>query len=144
MNIQSILRRSSGFTLFELLVTVAIVAVLTTLATSSYRTATGKSDRSIAISDINDIALTQSRFYSANRLYTDDFKDLNMAATSKSTISDNQQYYDYTLTIQNSGANYIVEATPTNSRDPWAMRLSDRGVKSKKLNTGSTWEQDWP
>jgi len=136
---------STGFTLFELIITVAIVAILTTLATSSYRTAMAKSDRSIAISDINDIALTLARFYSSNRSYTSDFKDLNMASSTQSTLSDAQQYYVYTLSIQNSGEDYIIEAQPNvKSRDVWNLRLTDKGVKTSKLKTATTWDNGWP
>jgi len=145
MYMQMSKRHNRGFTLFELMVTVAIIAILTTLAASSYNSAMAKSDRSIAIADLNDITLTMSRFYSANRVYTDDFKDLNMAAATQSTISDPQQYYNYTLSTQNTNANYLIEAAPNaKSRDKWALRLTDKGVKTRKLTSSATWETGWP
>ncbi len=126
------------------MITVAIVAILISIAIPSYTTATAKSDRSIAISDINEIALVQARFFSANRTYTNDYKDLNMSSTTTSNIAEKNGKYNYVLSIQNAGANYTVEANPNKSRDKWDLKLDDKSLKTSKKASDSSWVTGWP
>lgn len=133
----------SGFTLIELMITVAIVAILAALALPSYQSSMAKSDRAVGISDIQQISLSQERFYSANRQYTDDFQELNMAAATSATFTDGSGYYDFTIATQNTASNFTIIAVPNKSRDTWSLQLTDKGIKTKKTGTGS-WENDWP
>jgi len=126
------------------MVTVAIVAILTSIAIPSYTAATAKSDRSIAISDINEIALVQARFFSANRTYTNDYKDLNMSSATTSSIAEKNGKYNYVISIQNAGANYTVEANPNKSRDKWDLKLDDKSLKTSKKVSDSSWVTGWP
>ncbi len=103
-----------------------------------------KSDRSIAISDINEIALVQGRYFSANRVYTNDYKNLNMSGSTTSSIAEQDGKYNYVLSIQNGGANYAIEANPNRSRDKWDLKLDDKNLKTSKKTTDSTWVTGWP
>ena len=134
---------SRGFTLIELMITVAVVAILATVAIPSYNAIKIRSDRTIAMADMNDIALAEARLYSVNRAYTADFVDLNMASTTTATIGDGTSTYNYVIATQNINANFTVIATPTNASDKWLLRLSDAGIKEKKIASG-TWQAGWP
>ncbi len=138
--------KQPGFTLLELMVTVTIVAILASIAVPSYNFAIAKSDRSRAISDINEIALVQGRYFSANRVYTDDYKNLNMSGSTTDSLAEQDGKYNYVISIQNGGANYTVVANPTLSRDIWDLSLDDRGIKTSKKETDpdTAWVTGWP
>ena len=63
------LRRSAGFTLIEVMVTVVIVGILTAVALPSYRTYVMKGKRSAAQAQMMDIANREEQFLLANRVY---------------------------------------------------------------------------
>jgi type IV pilus assembly protein PilE len=73
---QSQLRRSPsaparGFTLIEVMIVVAVIALLATIAVPSYRQYFIRSNRSAAQSAMMDIANRQQEFLLANRAYAD-------------------------------------------------------------------------
>lgn len=64
------LRLSSGFTLFELLVSISIIAILTAIASASFSGAQRKARDSRRISDMNTIQKAAEQYYSfANYTY---------------------------------------------------------------------------
>ncbi|SFQ74476.1 type IV pilus assembly protein PilE [Variovorax sp. OK605] len=62
-------RNAGGFTLIELMVTVAIVAILAAIALPSYRQYVIRSKRSAAQAQMMDIANRQQQYLLANRNY---------------------------------------------------------------------------
>lgn len=63
------IRRYAGFTLIEVMITVAIVAILAAVALPSYQEHIRKSNRRAAQSAMQDIANRQQQFLLANRGY---------------------------------------------------------------------------
>jgi type IV pilus assembly protein PilE len=64
-------RASRGFTLIELMVVVAIVALLAMVALPSYQKQVIKGNRAAAQAEMMDIANRQQQFFLANRAYAD-------------------------------------------------------------------------
>jgi type IV pilus assembly protein PilE len=62
-------RRTSGFTLTELLITVAIVAIIAAVAIPSYREYVRRANRTEATTALLRIAGNQERFYLQNNVY---------------------------------------------------------------------------
>lgn len=75
--------RTRGFTLIELMITVAIVAVLAGLAYPSYTSYIKRGQRSNAQQALNEAAQFMQRYYSANNAY-----DRALGDTAKATNSD--------------------------------------------------------
>lgn len=63
------LRKSRGFTLLELMITVAIVAILATVALPSYNSYVKESRRSDAYAALSNIALQQEKYRANNSMY---------------------------------------------------------------------------
>lgn len=69
-----------GFTLVELLVVVAIVGILTTVAIPAYQQSMFKGRRSVAQSGTMDLANRQEQFFLNNKTYTSDMSNLGYPA----------------------------------------------------------------
>jgi type IV pilus assembly protein PilE len=64
-------RKAAGFTLIELMVVMATVAILASLAIPAYRQYVIRSHRSAAISQMMDLANREQQFLLTNRAYAD-------------------------------------------------------------------------
>lgn len=95
----------SGFTLIELMITVAIVAILAAIALPSYNEYVLRAKRSEARSTLVDLLARQERFYSDNQRYAANLAELGVA----STTSENG-YYNIVVSV-NAGVG-IVFAIP--------------------------------
>src|SRR5580704_15283418 len=71
---------SGGFTLIELMVTVAIVAILATIATASYTSQIQKSRRTDARSALLDLAGREEKLFSTTNAYSQTGSDLGYGA----------------------------------------------------------------
>src|SRR5215469_13147875 len=73
---QELMRRAlGGFTLIELMVTVAILALLSTIAVASYRTYVTRADRTEARGALLALASAQEKYYLQNNTYSSDISD---------------------------------------------------------------------
>jgi len=66
-----ITRQTRGFTLIELMIAVAIVAIISAIAIPSYQNSIRKSRRPEAKSALLDLAARQERYYTLNGAYSD-------------------------------------------------------------------------
>ena len=71
---------NKGFTLVELMVVVAIAAILTMIALPSYQAYVLKSHRTAAINAILDLASREARYYTTNNAYTGSLTALGYSA----------------------------------------------------------------
>ena len=128
-----------GFTLIELMITLAVVAILAAIAYPSYQDSVRKSRRADAKSVLLEAAQWMERFYTENNRY-----DQNRAGTAvthatqfpgsglaESPKEGGTMYYDITLSAvtQNS---YTLQAAPkgVQSGDPCGtFTLTHTGVK---------------
>lgn len=66
----------SGFTLVEVMIVVAIVAILASIALPAYQEHVRKGHRAAAQAEMMDIANRQQQFFLANRRYAEDLDEL--------------------------------------------------------------------
>jgi len=105
-------RRVSGFTLIELMITVAIVAILAAVAYPSYASYIVRSNRSAAQGYMLEVSNLMQRYLLDARVYTDKLTDLN--TTVPANVVSN---YSITITLQaGPPPGYTITATPINSQ----------------------------
>jgi type IV pilus assembly protein PilE len=113
-----------GFTLIELMITVAVVAILATIAVTSYSSQIQKSRRTDARSAVLDLAGREEKLFSTTNAYSNDAFTLGYASVAATPwpINIGSQYYSVTVTspdlTQPAGTqpNYLVTATAINGQ----------------------------
>ncbi len=101
------MKYKKGFSLVELMIAVAIVGILSTVALPAYDSYMKKSRRSDAVSALLNLQMAQERWRATHPSYTGTIGSggLGMSATSE------QGYYD--LSIVSAGANsFVISANP--------------------------------
>lgn len=73
--------RQRGYTLLELLLTVSIVTIVTSIALPSYQNHVRRSHRGDAMSALMRIANAQEKFYLQNNTYSNSLADLDVEET---------------------------------------------------------------
>ena len=94
------MRAQRGFTLIELMVVVAVLGIIASIALPSYNEHVRNGRRAAALSAVADLQLQQER-WRAERT--------NYGATADLTMPETSTYYTYAVA---GGATYSVSATP--------------------------------
>jgi len=130
-------RRQSGFTLIELMITVAIIGILAAVAFPSYTSYIRKGKRATAQTALMDLASKQQTYLLDRRAYTD--VQATLGFTSPSEISS-----DYTFDFQSfdAAANppaFTARATPNatlQAKGEQIIKLDNLGNKTPANTTG--------
>ena len=104
------MKRERGFTLIELMIVVAVIAILAGVALSSYQKQVRKSRRAEAKQGITDVSLREEKWRSNNTNYL----GTDSTALNKTTFGamPNPTWYTIAITTAESPANYTITATP--------------------------------
>ena len=118
-----------GFTLIELMVTVAIVGILSAIAYPSYLAQMKKSRRSESQQFLMDVAQRQQQYLLDQRAYAADLATLNMTAPS-----DVQTFYNAVTITVTAGppAGFTATATPksgTTQAGDYTLSIDNLGNK---------------
>ena len=88
--------KQSGFTLIELMITVAIVGIIASIAIPSYFEHVKRAARTEAIAALLDIANRQEQYFADNRQYATTFDQLGLNDTTENG------YYRLRLQVNNT------------------------------------------
>lgn len=135
-------QKQHGFTLTEVLITVAIVGILTSIAYPAYTDHVARSNRVEAQRELIRAANLQEQFFIDHRQYTGNLSELGLG-NSSTFITDNK---NYKLKVRNFDVNagtFDLRATAqgsqaTNDKDCKWMAISNTGKKTAK--SADCWE----
>jgi type IV pilus assembly protein PilE len=144
-----------GFSLVELIVSITIVAVLTSIMLPAYQGQVRKSQRSMGRAVLLEILARQEQFFIFNKHYADKLVLLGYATDPLSIRSDGEEVAKssarriYEISLQNAlphgmAQRYDLTATPqlSQSNDLFcgALMISSRGTKSASAGaTANCW-----
>jgi type IV pilus assembly protein PilE len=134
---------SRGFTLIELMITVAIVAILAAVALPSYSQYMRKARRGDAQSFMSEVVARQQHFLLDRRAYSASITDAPASGGLGMTIPANvSTYYTVTLpAVGNSPPTFSVQAAPIGSQTSdtcGTLTINQAGQKTA-TGTGSCW-----
>lgn len=127
------LRQGRGFTLIELMIVVAVVAILASIAYPAYQDSVRKSRRGEAKADIMELTQGYERFFTVNNTY------VGFDAVKPYSQSPRQGVARYNITANETATTFTVTATPTveggQNRDACGiLSINNRGVKTSADN----------
>ena len=127
---------SRGFTLLELMIACAIVAILASIAYPSYMNSVQKSRRAEATAALLGVASQMERFSTEKGSYA----TATLGAAPPAIFPDHTENTYYNLSLANlTATTYTVQAVPTGAQvgDPCGtMTYTESGVKDV---SGGTW-----
>ena len=135
---------AAGFTLIEIMIALAIVAIVASLAYPAYKGYTLTANRSEGKIALNKIAIAQERFFSNNNTYSTNISDLpgynaNPFTTEKGL---------YTVTAGAGaggiGVSFVLTATPQGGQTNDActqLTLDSAGVKNGSPSKNDCWSK---
>ncbi len=148
-------RRERGFTLIELMITVAIVAILAAIAIPSYQDSVWKGKRAEAKAAIFKMLQAQERYYTQNNKYVD---PTSLAAADRGAFpavsGDNAANSKYTISVVKTGVTgnctdndwtkcAIVVATVAGTADPKcgaSLAMDTVGNKTSAVTNPICWK----
>jgi len=126
------LRKVTGFTLIELMIVLAIVAITAAIALPSYQNQIEKTRRSAAKSDLVELASFMQRFYTENNRFDQDRGAVAIALPFNESPQDGAaKYYDLTLVVAQSS--YTLKSTPKGTQSGdfcGTLSLAHTGAKT--------------
>ena len=144
---------NKGFTLIELMVVVAIAAILTMIALPSYQAYVLKSHRTAAINAILDLASREARYYTTNNTYTSDMTALGYSVANAFPVTmgtGGTAYYNLSVTsitaaTATTPADFMLNAAPVgNQVNDTCGTYTYTSLGIKGITTGSLadcWKQ---
>lgn len=129
-------RRAQGFTLIELMVTVAIVAILAAVALPAYSRYITRSRIPEATANLAAWQTKMEQWFQDSQTYE------NAAGTACGVAAPSSNYFTFSCTATSSSA-YTLTATGTNSMVNFAYTIDQDGNKTtSSVPTG--WEKPTP
>ncbi len=133
------MNRPRGITLIEILIVLAIVAVLTTIALPNYQEYIRRSRHSDAMIALQHIANEQEQYYFDNNRYSTNFASIGVPGTSPDGY--------YTLSLASvSNTMFIARASPvsaTSQTGSGRFEIRSNGQKGWDPGEDGTFECDW-
>lgn len=130
--------RTSGFTLIELMIVVAVVAILAGAAIAAYDWATVKSRRNSAAACTLESAQLVERFYTTRLTYT------GAPGPGGDCVTQLTGHYGFALNVAADGRSYTITATPENAQQTKDTECAALSIDQtgQKTTTGTGSPQD--
>jgi type IV pilus assembly protein PilE len=131
------MRKASGFTLIELMITIVVVAILTAIAVPSYIQYIQRGKISEAVSNLSGTRLQLEKYYADNRMYgTGGTCGVAMPSGA------NAKYFNITCASNNANATgdqtYVLKADGFGSMTGFHYQIDESNVRQSSFTSPVT------
>jgi type IV pilus assembly protein PilE len=121
--------KSQGFTLIELMIVVAIVGILASIAYPSYIDHVVKTRRAMAAGCLMELSQFMERFHTTNMAYDKDTANNGVTLPATTCQTDLQNFYTFAFPGAGPTATtFTIEATPTGIQATRDTRCATIGI----------------
>lgn len=139
-------KQSSGFTLIELMIVVAIVALLAAIAVPAYKEHVTRTRRSDAETALLDLSARMERYFAENNTYATATIAAGSGATDVlNSATSYSSWYTISITAQTASA-YTLQATPVGvqgTQDTQCQSLTYDSLGQKGVANGPAGAPTW-
>jgi type IV pilus assembly protein PilE len=133
------LRPNAGLTLIELLVTMAVIAILLRVALPTYRDQVSRAKRADAQGVLQEAAQFMERYYAAKNDYTAAALPERLKAAPAGAAPGSRHY---NVSLETAPGAYTVTAAPLGDDGCGSLRLTHTGERSV-TGAGKSLQQCW-
>lgn len=139
----------SGFTLVELIVVIAIIAVLVAIATPAYYSYVMKSRRADAKVALSEISQRLEGYYADNNKYASDFDRLKLGnagfVKKGSGYQSKDGWYQLSIEVKDNDQKYTLKATPQGAQasDGRCMEFALDSTGKKTITGAASVKECW-
>ena len=132
-------RSSSGFTLIELMIVVAIIAILSTIALPNYRQYVKRSERAAVCTTLLQAAHWMEHRFTVNNSYLDPHNGNPSLpeGLSRSPLNSNGDAIKYDISVLAQTAHYKLQAIPRSVDECGTFTLDQSGGRGLIGNTAA-------
>jgi type IV pilus assembly protein PilE len=135
-------RRSSGFTLIEVMITVAIIGILAAVAVPAYSDYVRRGKLPEAFSRLSDYRSKMEQYYQDNRAYGNATRCANtMAAGTWGAFPGSSDNFAYSCATASPFDNFTITATGTGSLTGFVYTINQNGDRATTKYKGTTVSQ---
>ena len=123
-------RKTTGFTLVELMIVIAVMAILVSLALPSYQQSIRKGRRADAQTDLIEFVGQAERVFTQTNSY------------ATAVLPATTDFYTYTFSVAASATAYTIQAAPKTGQDQdgcGTMRLDQTGLRTRTGTLADCW-----
>ena len=109
------MKNSKGFSLLELLIVVAIILIIATIAIPSLLRSRQAANESAAVANLRTINTAQVTYLSSAAGKYGDLPDLIAAKLLDDTFTGTKAGYNYSVTLDTTSSDYTIQAVPAST-----------------------------
>lgn len=140
-------KKNSGFTLIELMITVAIIAILAAISLPSYQNYIKKTNIKAAQTDLVSLSLVFENYYQRNLSYPDQDYTNTTALMASSAFpqwsASKTDIFDFSSNKVDSGKGYVLIATAKSSSNLNGCILKITNTNSRTATTSCDGKTTW-
>lgn len=124
------MKKRGGFTLIELMIVIAVIAILVAVAMPNYQGYMVRSNRAVGKAELMEVAARQEHYFLNNKQYADDLTDLGYPA--------NPYFIDREGTAMGAAGNSTIYQISLVRPDPlsFSLTLTRQGFQLKDTDCG--------